>query len=61
LRQKKYAIYKKGKHLGNEKGQDEIDAIKKYLIAALFGDIINDSVFVAKYTAREAIKGKHHY
>jgi hypothetical protein len=30
LRQKKYAIYKKGKHLGNEKGQDEIDAIKKY-------------------------------
>lgn len=56
-----FAIYKSGEHLGNEKGKDEIDAIKKFIIASLFGEMINDSEFVAKYNAIEAIKGQHHY
>ncbi|HTG65176.1 MAG TPA: hypothetical protein VL859_02260 [Flavobacterium sp.] len=56
-----FAIYKNGKHLGNEKAINEKEAIKKYLIAALFIELINDPVFISKYNAIEAIKGTHHY
>ncbi|TDE06748.1 hypothetical protein [Flavobacterium hiemivividum] len=56
-----FAIYKNGTHLGNEKGKDEIDAIKKFIIASQLGEMINDSEFVAKYNAIEAIKRRHHY
>jgi len=56
-----FAIYKNGEHLGNEKALNEKDAIEKYLIAALFIELINDSIFVSKYNAIEAIKGIHYY
>lgn len=56
-----FAIYKNRKHLGNEKATNEKDAIKKYLIAALYIELINDPVFISKYNAIEAIKGIHYY
>jgi len=55
-----YAIYKKGKHLGNERGKDENDAIKKYVIAALFNELSNDLEFVSLYQAKIALKNIHY-
>ena len=56
-----FAIYKNEKHLGNEKAVNERAAIKKYLIAALFIEFINDPVFISKYNAIEATKGIHYF
>lgn len=55
-----FAIYKHGKHLGNERGKDENDAIKKYLIAALFNELSTDLEFVSLYRARIALKNIHY-
>ncbi|WP_417875298.1 hypothetical protein [Winogradskyella sediminis] len=54
-----YAIYKHGNHLGNERGENADDAIKKYLIAALFNELSTDLEFVSLYTATVAIKNIH--
>ena len=55
-----FAIYKKGNHLGNEKGEDVDDAIKNYIIASLFEDFLDDSQFVSLYSGKPAIKGVHY-
>ena len=55
-----FAIYKHGKHLGNERGKDENDAIKKYLIAALFNELSTDLEFVSLYQAKIALKNIHY-
>lgn len=54
-----YAIYKKGKHLGNERGIDVEDAINKYLIASLYEELLNDLEFKSIYNGRIAINGIH--
>jgi hypothetical protein len=55
-----FAIYKNGKHLGNEREKDEDAAIKKYLTAALFNELLTDSEFVSFYSAKIAIKNIHY-
>jgi len=54
-----FAIYKKGIHLGNEKGVNENAAIKKYLIAASYDELLNDKDFVSLYSGKKAIKEIH--
>ncbi|AQS93630.1 hypothetical protein BXQ17_05980 [Polaribacter sp. BM10] len=54
-----FAIYKNDIHLGNEKGNNLKAAIKKYLIAALFKESLNDKEFVSSYSGKKAIKGNH--
>ncbi|MFT5618451.1 MAG: hypothetical protein ACI85I_001686 [Arenicella sp.] len=54
-----FAIYKRGNHLGNERGKDVDDAIKNYLIAALFKESLNDEEFVSLYSGKIAIKNIH--
>tara|TARA_R110001606_G_scaffold143790_1_gene283127 strand:+ start:3372 stop:3584 length:213 start_codon:yes stop_codon:yes gene_type:complete len=54
-----FAIYKKGNHLGNEKGVNENAAIKNYLIAAFSKKVLNDKEFVSLYSAQIAIKEIH--
>ena len=55
-----FAIYKNGNHLGNQRGKGLDDAIKKYLIAALFEDFLDDKEFVSLYSGRVAIKKVHY-
>ena len=54
-----FAIYKNGNHLGNERGKDIDDAIKKYLIASLYEDSLNNIEFVSQYSGKIAIKEIH--
>jgi hypothetical protein len=54
-----FAIYKNGNHLGNERGENIADAIKNYLVAALFEDSIDDIEFVSLYSGKVAIKNIH--
>jgi hypothetical protein len=54
-----FAIYKNDIHLGNEKGENINAAIKKYLIAALFEESLNDKEFVSLYSGKKAIQGIH--
>ncbi|MDD7914640.1 hypothetical protein [Polaribacter ponticola] len=57
---KLFAIYKRGVHLGNEKGENNNAAIRKYLIAALYNEFLNDKDFVSLYSAEIAVKGLHY-
>lgn len=54
-----FAIYKNENHLGNERGENIDDAIKKYLIASLYTKSLNDIEFVSQYSGKIAIKGIH--
>lgn len=54
-----YAIYKNGTHLGNEKGKNINAAIRKYLIAALYENLLEDKEFVSLYSGKVAIKKIH--
>jgi hypothetical protein len=56
-----FAIYKNGKHLGNQRGKDINDAINKYLIASLFEAFIDDLEFKSLYNGKIAIKNIHFY
>jgi len=55
-----FAIYKNGIHLGNERGIDVDDAIRKYLIASLFEEFLDDIEFVSLYSAKIAVKKLHY-
>ncbi|WP_299776874.1 hypothetical protein [uncultured Formosa sp.] len=55
-----FAIYKNGKHLGNEKGKDLDDAINNYLIASLFEEFLDDLEFKSVYSGKIAIKNIHY-
>ena len=54
-----FAIYKNDIHLGNEKAENMNAAIRKYLIAALYEESLNDKDFVSLYSAIKAIQGIH--
>jgi hypothetical protein len=54
-----FAIYKNDKHLGNEIGENINAAIRKYLIAALYEESLNDKDFVSLYSGKKAIQGIH--
>ena len=54
-----FAIFKNENHLGNEKGKDIDEAIKKYLIASEYKNSLNDIEFVSQYSGKIAIKGIH--
>ena len=56
---KLFAIYKNGKHLGNQKGVNESEAIKKYLIDAQFNTLLKDKEFINQYKAIIAIEQVH--
>lgn len=56
-----FAIYKNGNHLGNEKGKNKMDAIKKYLIASSYKESLNDIEFLSQYSAIVAIKQIHFF
>ncbi|PVX48857.1 hypothetical protein C7377_1881 [Balneicella halophila] len=56
-----YAIFKDGKHLGNEKGKSKIEAIKNYLKSAGYDNLINDLEFINNYSSEKAINGVHHH
>ena len=56
---KLFAIYKNGEHKGNERGISIEDAIRKYLIASSFETLLDDSEFIAQYTACVAIENVH--
>lgn len=55
-----FAIYKNDIHLGNEKDVNKNAAIKKYLIAALYEESLNDKEFVSLYSSIKAIQGIHY-
>jgi hypothetical protein len=54
-----FAIYKNGNHVGNEKGENINAAIRKYLIAALYDESLNDKDFFSLYSGKKAIQGIH--
>lgn len=55
-----FAIYKNGKHKGNERAKNTDTAIKYYIIASdLPQYLIKDKSFLKKYSALVAIKGTH--
>lgn len=54
-----FAIFKNGEHKGNERGIDEKEAIKNYVIASKFGSFINDAEFMSKYSAIVAVENVH--
>ncbi|MFV8356298.1 hypothetical protein ACNQGB_08985 [Flavobacterium sp. XS1P32] len=54
-----FAIYRKGEHLGNERGFSTADAIKKYLIASSFETLLDDSEFVSQYSSNLAVEYVH--
>ncbi len=54
-----FAIYKNGMHLGNENGKDVDDAIKKYIIASMYENFLEDKQFVALYSGKFAIRNIH--
>ena len=56
---KLFAIFKNGVHLGNERGNDVDDAIRKYIIASLFEKFLEDKEFVALYSGKKAIEQVH--
>lgn len=55
-----FAIYKNDNHLGNEKGINVDDAIKKYLIAASYKKLLTDSEFVSQYSGKIAVQNIHY-
>ena len=55
-----FAIYKSGKHMGNEKGENKNDAIKKYLIASLYEELAENLELKHLYSSKIAIKGVHY-
>jgi hypothetical protein len=55
-----YAIYKNGLHKGNQRGSNELDAIKKYIIESQLEEFLNDEGFLKIYNATIAIKGLHY-
>lgn len=57
---KLYAIYKKGHHLGNERGKTSYQAIANYVIASQFEDFLDDTDFMSKYSAKPAKEGVHY-
>ncbi|WP_158838111.1 hypothetical protein [Polaribacter sp. L3A8] len=57
---KLFAIFKNGIHLGNERGGNVDDAIRKYLIASLYDKSLNDIEFVSFYSGKVAIKNLHY-
>ncbi len=59
-KKKIFAIYKKGIHLGNEKGNEEIEAINNYITSAYVKEFIDDKEFTSLYTATIAVKGFHY-
>ena len=60
MNNKLYAIYKNGEHKGNERGVSISDAIKKYIIASLFEDFLNDNEFTSQYSGKIAVDGIHY-
>ena len=54
-----FAIYKKNIHLGNETATNKNDAIRKYLVASLYGNVLKDLELLSLYSAKTAIKGTH--
>ncbi|WP_339660729.1 hypothetical protein [uncultured Polaribacter sp.] len=54
-----FAIYKNGNHMGNQRGKDNDDAIKQYLIASLYKASLNDKDFKSQYSSKIAIKKVH--
>lgn len=61
VKNKLFAIYKNGEHKGNERALNKQDAIKKYLIASNFSELLKDESFIKKYSAKKAINGVHYY
>lgn len=59
--EKIYAIFKKGKHMGNQKGNSKLDAVKSYLSAANYINYSNAYEFIEQYSAKIAIPGIHYY
>ena len=55
-----FAIYKNGEHIGNQRGINESDAIKNYIIQARFKNLLDDKKFVSKYSAIIAIEKTHY-
>ncbi len=55
-----FAIYKKTVHMGNERGEDIDEAIKKYIIASQFKCFLDDLEFVSQYSGKIAIKNIHY-
>lgn len=53
-----FAIYKNGNHMGNQRGKDNNDAIKQYLIASSY-NLLNDKDFISQYSSKIAIKEVH--
>lgn len=60
-KQELFAIYKNGEHKGNERASNKQDAVKKYLIASDFSELLNDMEFINQYSAKKAINGVHYY
>ena len=54
-----FAIFKDGYHVGNERGEHVTDAIRKYLIASLYEDFLDDKEFISRYTGKVAVKNIH--
>ena len=55
-----FAIFKSGKHLGNERGASPDEALRNYLRGAKLGEYLNDKEFIIQYTMVIAIKGVHY-
>ena len=55
-----FAIYKNGEHIGNQRGVNESDAIKNYIIDAQFKYILIDKEFVSQYSAIVAVENIHY-
>ena len=55
-----FAIYKRGNHLGNQRGKNEKQAIDNYVIAAQFSGFLDDTEFMAIYSAVPAIEDIHY-
>ena len=56
-----FAIYKNGAHLGNERGNTEIESIKNYIINSYLKSFLKDDKLLSKYSARIAVKGIDYY
>ncbi|WPR71902.1 hypothetical protein SLW70_01885 [Flavobacterium sp. NG2] len=60
-KKKLFAIYKNGEYLGNQKGFDEIEAIKIYIVESHLESFLDDELFLKHYKAVEAIQDKHFF
>lgn len=61
LDKKLYAIFKNGKHKGNERGFNRTEAIQNYIKSSLLEEFIDDEKFIAQYKAIAAVNGIHHH